>query len=177
MQQVKAFLLTGLICVNLFGFYAMFLFKQAEIKAEMGERVSMASGNHSEVLTFSKAEFNQLVFGDNNKELRLNGRLYDVVSIESNGGKISVAVEYDSKETELVETFGNLLSEQQEKDQNSSPLKIIIRHFQQDYIVLYERIHTFNNLPVVKLCGVNNTYPSSSFVADNLTPPPQFFLV
>jgi hypothetical protein len=177
MRQVKAFLLTVLICVNLFGFYAMFLFKQAEIKTEMSERVSMLFGNQSEVLTFSKAEFNQLVFSDNNKELRLYDRLYDIVSIESNGSQVSVTVEYDSKETELVETFGNLLSGQQDKDQNSSPLKTIISHFQQDYITVYERVYAFDNLSVVKRCVVNNAYPSSSFVADNLTPPPQFFLV
>jgi hypothetical protein len=177
MRQVKAFLLTALICVNLFGFYALFLFRQAEIKTEMGERVSMASSNHSEVLTFSKTEFNQLVFSDNNKELRLNGRLYDVVGIESNSGRISVAVEYDSKETELVETFGNLLSGQQDKDQNSSPLKTIISHFQQDYVALYQQIYSSPNATTIAPCVVNNAYPSSSFVADNLTPPPQFFLV
>jgi len=170
-------LLTALICVNLFGFYAMFLFKQAEIKTEMSERVSMASGSRSEVLTFSKAEFNQLAFSDNNKELRLNGRLYDIVSIEAAGNHVNITVEYDSKETELVETFGNLLSGQQEKDQSSSPLKTIISHFQQDYIAVYERTYPFENTSVVKLCVVNNAYPSSSFVADNLTPPPQFFLV
>jgi hypothetical protein len=178
MRTLTSFLLTALICINLFGFYAMFIVRQTEVKEEMSESVNMpTSTNQREVISFTKTEFSQLYFNDDGKEFRLNGRLYDVVSIEKSGNKVNITVEYDSKETDLVEAFGGLFSQQQGKDQNSSPLKTVISHFQQDYITLYNRIYSFNKLSFIGRCMVNNSYPSSSFVADNLTPPPQFFLV
>ena len=178
MRAVKAFLLTALICINLFGFYGIFMVRQAEIKEEMSESVSMAtSSNHRETLKFSKAEFSQLSFNDNGNEFRLNGRLYDVVSVEKSGGIVAVTVEYDSKETALMDAFGGILSQLQDKDQSSSPLKTVISHFQQDYVSTSKVLSSFDNIACIGYCNVNRSYPFSSFVADNLTPPPQFFLV
>jgi hypothetical protein len=99
------------------------------------------------------------------------------VNIENTGNSVKITVEYDSKETQLVQAFGNLFSQQQGKDQTSSPLKNIISHFQQDYIPLYSQNCSVSNLSLIGECVVNNSYPTSSFADGKLTPPPQFFLV
>ena len=67
----------------------------------------------------------------------MNGSLYDVVNVENTGNGVKITVEYDLKETQLIQAFGNLFKQQQNQDQTSSPLKAIISHFQQDYISLY----------------------------------------
>jgi len=178
MRRIASVLLTALVLINLFGFYTLFLLKQVDIKEEMAEKISHAlSTEHCETLNFDKAEFSELLFNDNGKEFTYNGRLYDVVSIKNSGSRVLVMVEFDANETALVETFGSLFSQQRDKDQSSSPVKIIISHFQQDYIVNHISAVSLNNSLLTGYCPVNQCYPPSSFVADKLAPPPQFFLV
>ena len=178
MRTVTAFLLTALICINLFGFYAMFLVRQAEVKEEMSEAISHTSASsHYEVLTFNNAEFAQLSFNDNGNEFRLNGRLYDVVSIEKSGGTVAVTVEYDSKETALMDAFGGILSQQQDKDQSSSPLKTVISHFQQDYVATQSLSFVHVNASGIGYYESNQSKLATAFEANKLTPPPQLFLV
>jgi hypothetical protein len=178
MRRLTSVLLTALVLVNLFGFYGIFILKQADIKADMAEKISHpVSTEHCETLSFDKAVFAKLLFNDNGKEFRYNGRLYDVVNIKSSGNLVKVMVEYDASETALVETFGSLFGQQQDKDQSSSPVKIIISHFQQDYIICYFSLSSLNNSSITGYCRVNRSYPVSCFVADALAPPPKFFLV
>jgi hypothetical protein len=178
MRTASALLLTALVCINLFGFYTMFVIKQAEVKEETRDKLGASSSlTHYETLTFSNAEFAQLSFNDNGRELHLNGSLYDVVNVENTGNGVKITVEYDSKETQLIQAFGNLFKQQQNQDQTSSPLKTIFSHFQQDYVPLYAQPCSYNDLSFIGECVANNSYPTSSFVGGNLTPPPQFFLV
>jgi hypothetical protein len=176
MRRVNAFLLTALVCVNLFGFYAMFMVRQAELKDEMSE-ITASLSIHHEILTFSRSEFSQLSFNDNGKEFRLNGSLYDVVSIQNSGENVIVTVEFDSKETALVDSFGGMLIQQHDKDQSSSPLKTVISHFQQDYLSNQHTIQVDCNTSTLKYYESNRTQHIPTFEANNLTPPPQFFIV
>ena len=178
MRTVTAFLLTTLILINLFGFYAIFMVKQTEIKSEMRESVSKSkSSGTRETLSFHKNEFDKLPFDDNGKELHYEGKLYDVVTIEKNDSEVNVTVEYDVKETTLIDTLMGELNQQQDKDQTSSPLKAFLSHFQQDYIANQHYTHLPKSDKITSYCVVNSSYPSSTFMTDNLTPPPQFILV
>ena len=162
----------------MFGFYGLFVLKQADIKQGMTLNINGASSTEkSETLSFDKAEFAKLVFTDGGKEFSYEGRLYDVVEIKNSGSRVTVVVEYDAKETDLVETFASLFSQQQGKDQNSSPVKNIISHFQQDYVITNSQTLSADSNSASAHCCVNPSYPPSSFVADQLAPPPQFFLV
>ena len=178
MRRLTSVLLTALVLINLFGFYTLFILKQADIKEEMAEKISHSfSTEHCETLSFDKEVFAKLLFNDNGKEFRYNGRLYDVVNIKKSGARVLVVVEYDAKETALVETFGSLFSQQEDKDQSSSPVKTMLSHFQQDYVVHYLSFISVNNSSLKGYCTVNQSYPLSSFAADALAPPPKFFLV
>jgi len=144
----------------------------------MSECVNNAKAtNERESLSYNKSEFARLTFDDNGKELRMNGKLYDVVSIKAEGGQTIVTIEFDAKETALVGAFADLLNQQQDKASNSSPLKTIVSHYQQDYINNTGALVCFYQAFSKTYQISKQTYPSTSFVADNLTPPPQFFLV
>jgi hypothetical protein len=178
MRRLTSVLLTVLVLLNLFGFYALFLLKQADIKEEVAEKIRRTiSTEHCETLSFDKSEFAALIFNDNGSEFNYNGRLYDVVSVKNSGNRILVAVEYDANETALVETFGSLFSLQQDKEGTSSPVKIIISHFQQDYIIQYAGIAEFAHSLHTNCFGVNQSFPLSFYPADKPEQPPQFFLV
>ena len=177
MQKATAYLLTALILLNLFGGYTAFILEQGAIKTEMQlSTMQTQTANLREILSFSKSAFSQLAFTDNGKELQLDGKLYDVVSISHNGDKVYVTLEYDSKETRLIEGFSGSFGQQQEKEQNSSPLKNILSHFQQDYVAANTPVLNSGNTTLQGYNILNRMFPCSSFVANTLAPPPQFFI-
>jgi len=144
----------------------------------MSESINRAnSTNFRQTLVFSRAAFSSLTFNDNGKELLLEGKLYDVVSINKTDGQTQVTVEYDAKETGLMAAFTDIIGQQQDRTQNSSPLKTIISHFQQDYVTSGALGFGFYNACLHVFPISDNTNQATSFVANNLTPPPQFFLV
>lgn len=177
MRLLSGILLTVLILVNLFGFYALFICRRADIKKEMAEKIA---GNSStpdqQVLSFEKEAFSKLPFDDNGKEFQFEGKLYDVVSVERSGKQVKVTVEYDSEETDLVTLFTTAWN-QQDKDQTPSPIKTIISHFQQDYVLGQQSAQAIYKAAATALNNPCKHYPVSSFSPRNLTPPPQFFLV
>lgn len=178
MRTIRLVLLTALILVNLFGFYVVFIFKEADIKQAMAFNISNnLLTENTETLNFDNVAFSKLVFTDNGKEFSYNGRLFDVIEIKNSGSRVAVVVEYDAKETDLVETFASLFGQQQNQNQGSSPVKNFITHFQQDFVIAETKAVFANNNSFSACYGTNQIYPLSSFVADKLAPPPQFFLI
>jgi len=177
MRLLAGIFLIGLVLVNLSGFYIAFVLKQADIRQEMAANITRTSNEHRQTLKFDNSEFSKLLFNDDGKEFTLDGKLYDVVSIEHAGNHVNVVVEYDSKETNLVEIFDSVFNGQQNNDQNSAPVKSIISHIQQDYVVSLQafKLTSIGNDAVCHL--LNASYPISSFVGDKLAPPPKHFLV
>lgn len=176
MKSLIAILLTVLIFLNLFGFYTLFLFQRADLRKEMAERISQRPATEPlGCFTFEKQEFEKLPFGNNGKEIQINGSLYDVVKIASSGNTVKVFVEADTGETDLVETFGSVFSQQQEKGATSSPVKIIISHFQQDYVLNNQDALMSDSNAVISYLFLNKFFLPQSFVADKFVPPPQVF--
>ena len=176
MRQIASFLLTALILVNLFGFYTLFILERTDIRNEMAEKVNNCYIEH-QVLNFDAEQFSKLVFDDNGKEFSFGGRLYDVVSIKHEGRQVEISVDYDAKETDLVEGFKEAFAQHHDKDQASSPLKTIISHFQQNYIADDIGFQTLNAFSVAGYITISKSNIPLTFLPGKLTPPPQFFLV
>ncbi len=178
MQKAIAYLLTALILINLLGGYTAFILEQRAIKSEMqSSDIDGPSANAHETLYFSNNAFSQLTFIDNGNELQLDGKLYDVIGVTQKGNQFCVTVQYDTRETGLIERFSNSFGQQQDKEQNSSPLKSILSHFQQDYVAT---VVIAVNPQSVLLTGAFTNHRNSvvsSFVANTLAPPPKFFMV
>ena len=177
MRLLTGIFLTGLVLLNLSGFYIAFVFEQADIRQEMAANITHTSNEHRQTLKFDNKDFSKLLFNDDGKELALDGKLYDVVSIEHVGNLVKIIVEYDSTETNLVGIFDSVFSGQQNNSRNSSPVKNIISHFQQNYVVSHQvfKVASINNAAIHQL--VNPSHPLSCFVAFKLAPPPKLFLV
>ena len=133
-RTIYALLLTGLVIVNLFGFYTLFILKQTNIKNEIAEKICNGSlTERHQVLSFDNDEFSKLQFSDNGKELNFDGKLYDVVSIEHAGAQTHIMVEYDSKETELVNGFVALFNGKSEGG-SGVPLKDVLQLLQKEFV-------------------------------------------
>ncbi len=176
MRLATSLFLTSLILLNLFGFYAVFMVQQQEIREEMSEAVKVKRAADSQVFHLTLTQLARLNWTVAGKEFTMNGHLYDVIGLKQSGNRIELTAASDACETELVSNFLSLFSQQQEKDQSSSPLKTFISHFQQDYVTASQRF--FHLAPTEVRSGfmIKQVYPCPSFIADNLTPPPQFFL-
>ncbi len=171
MRTLYAFLLTGLVIVNLFGFYTLFILKQADIKHEVVEKISHGfSSDHRQVLNFDNEEFSKLQFNDNRSEFSFDGKLYDVVSIEHSGSHTNITVEYDSDETDLVDGFVALFNGRSDSG-NGVPFKDVLQLLQKEFVPhqslclfteSFSHIHFF--LPTF--------YGSTGSTACILVPPP-----
>lgn len=177
MRSLLPLMLISLVIVNLFGFYSFFIIRQVSIRNEISENIAQEPVMRLQHFTFTQSQFDHLNWTVAGKEFNLDGHLYDIAGIQRTNGAVEVTVEYDASETELVDNFLSLFSSGHDKDMNSSPLKTIISHFQQDYITALQQFQLFA-LPLNHAMWISNQkLPSSLFAADKTSPPPQFFLV
>jgi len=170
-------MLISLVIVNLFGFYSIFFIRQTSIRNEISADISKGPVTQLQHFRFTQNQFAHLNWTLAGKEFYLNGHLYDVAGIERTNGAVEVTVEYDASETELVDNFLSLFSSEHDKDMNSSPLKTIISHFQQDYVTSFQEFLLFAQPVKPVLPAADHNLPPTLFVADKTSPPPQFFLV
>ena len=139
--------------------------------------IDAQSVNATEALYFSSSAFSQLAFNDNGQEMQLNGKLYDVIGVTQRGNQFCVTVQYDTRETALIERFSNSFGQQQDKEQNSSPLKNILSHFQQDYVATTAIGIKSQSALLQGAFAIHRISVASLFVANTLAPPPKFFMV
>ena len=82
MRKPVSLLLVLILFINLFGFYFAFVVKQADIRQEMLGQIKEMPKVDCKYLSFSKADFQQIVWKQTGKELLFNGKMYDVAYIE-----------------------------------------------------------------------------------------------
>lgn len=155
--------------LNLFGFYFAFTIQQSEIQNEM---VCKLKANHHQVLLLSKTEFEKIVWLDDENEMRFNGKLYDVSRIETSNNTVKLFVEEDSMETKLVDDFVALFTSQNDNPTNSSPIKILLQHFMQEFTCNSSTTIFHPSFSFVALMEKNSLF--ISFVTIGQSPPPDF---
>ncbi len=136
--------------------------------------VCKSKANHHQILLLSKAEFEKIVWLKQHKEFRLDGRLYDVESIEMKNNEVAIHVEEDTQELKLILEFITQFTSETENKNNSSPIKILLQHFMQEF--------TFNatfEIPLTILSSViffEKEFSYVSFILNGQSPPPDLLL-
>ena len=118
----------------------MFTIQEYALEFQMAENIA---GNHSKVeqLSLSIEEYkNALV---DKGEVYLNGNLYDVVSIQINGEKVTLQVINDTKEQQV---FANILLASKDKKDKDSNLFKTIKLSSINYISCYIKTNFSINL-------------------------------
>jgi len=139
---------------------SLFFFSElAHIRTEMKEQIG--NDNSRQCLSFTKEAFANLKWEEKNKEFRLDGKMYDVSSVEINGDNIMVYCVFDKDETTLREKLAGLFTD---KPGSHSPLRLWFKMLSQNYFTTPEfsmpvlnrgfiaiqyayifKIHTFEN--------------------------------
>lgn len=136
--------------------------------------VYKSPAKHYQILLLSKTEFEKIVWLDDEKEMRFNGKLYDVSKIETLNTTIKLFVEEDSMETKLVDDFVAMFTTQADKTTNSSPIKILMQHFMQEFT--FNTPTTISPASLSMISFTQEEFDFSSFISIGQSPPPDKFL-
>jgi hypothetical protein len=118
-KKILAFTALLLVAAPLF-FFTGYLVKQKIIQYQMKEQLENAS---LQTITVNKADITSV---KKNKEVVIDGELFDVKSYVVAGDKIILTGLYDAAENKLKKEFTNLM---QQKKNESAPLEQLILKF------------------------------------------------
>ncbi|MBL0328081.1 MAG: hypothetical protein IPP64_01350 [Bacteroidetes bacterium] len=94
---------------NTVGYFLVFVAQKKQIKKEIRAQINSGYLNESltAILTFSKLELNKVEFMDEGKEIRHNGKMYDIVKYTETETTISYYCIDDSKENSILSYLDN----------------------------------------------------------------------
>lgn len=176
MRVVASIFLVALLFLNLFGFYAAFVVEQGAIRESVSENIERDGNSSGQLMVLSRSEFEDLDWARTGKEFLLNGRLFDVVSIEPTTNGIKIYVESDLRETSLLTEYISLYKEQSGKEPFNAAAKNILQHFFQDFAPEINCLNSFHCWIAFHFNRSNLSF-ISSFSEGILSPPPQVILV
>lgn len=106
MRRWLAILLFTFLLLDLAGVFVFFKGQQGIIRHQMSELLNDESAEPALVFHFTSTAFNGLPRPDGNgNELLIDGELYDIKTIATNGDKVTVYVYRDWFETDLLRQF------------------------------------------------------------------------
>ena len=106
MKKAFAILLTAIMMLYSVGYYFIYKARVSEVKEV--NQASLSSGRTDHPLTFITATLNNGHISEaaiqviSKYEMTCNGKLYDIVSFERNGDKITFACVSDEKENNMI---------------------------------------------------------------------------
>ncbi len=133
MRCVISLFLLGVLMLNLFGFYAQFIWQQSQLKSSA--RIALASHDDKDATTFTLTEsaYKALKWSDPGEEFTLNGEFYDVVTVTHTNAGYKITARDDNRETGLVKAFVSLFSNHTQNG-DGGPVKNLLQHLQKEFI-------------------------------------------
>ncbi|MBA4406704.1 hypothetical protein C0389_05465 [bacterium] len=165
-------LIVAAFSFNSFGFVVYYLMKKESLKEKTFDEISRSkSHERMEVLTFSSSDYEKgkIVQQINIKEIRYEGKMYDIIKTEMHSGKIVFYCVHDEKEDKLEKEFANNV----QKNYNTQSLTVAQVKFnsQVDFVELVKKIGVSS--PIKKYIYHALTKASQpQKVSEVLTPPP-----
>ncbi len=105
----------------------------SHIRTEMKEQIT--DDESPQCIVFSRENFASLKWEKKNKEFRLDGKMYDVSTVEIKGDEVLVYCVFDKEETNLREKLAGLFND---KPGNHSPLRLWVKMLSQNYFTTPE---------------------------------------
>ena len=141
------------------------------IKKEQGHlSTTQISINPSQLFVNSST----ITWEDDNKEIKIKGKMYDIVSVNSRRGKVILTVLSDTQEDILKKEFASTY-DLQSNNTSSNPIKLLKQFLALKFI--QNNCHASNGLLSSSLSPslIEKTFELCSVVLKNETPPPSLF--
>jgi hypothetical protein len=172
MKKILPIMLLALLFVQVAGFYLFVSADRWLIQHNMLE--SLASSSAKTELSFSKAEYNALSNGLEAREIKVNGKLFDVHHIIQIGENIHVFGSFDTEETNLLEKLSSVIT--QNRSQKASMLSLLELMFSITYVKSATNFHFAPAvIPAIK-CMIQTASTLRLFAISPPTPPPDNYL-
>lgn len=163
----------AVLMLNLFGFYIAFIMNRHEIRKEMQQSLTDSDKENLSVISMSREEFENIVWEKKNKEFRMNDRMFDVEKMEMADDYVTLYVEEDTKETQLVDDFAATVSQQTDQEYPGSPLKAMYNYLMKEFIRHQDTV-TYHPSVAFHSLLPSETYTYASFVGNRPSPPPDW---
>jgi hypothetical protein len=168
MKRWMALFLFLLVWIQVAGIYLFFVVRLAQVHEESRDRLKEKPLEELERLELTEAEYAEARVND--REVKLNGKMYDIGRMEREPGKVILYAEQDEAEDDLLAFVEEIWKNSQ---QDQKPVPSFVTH-------LFTSIYLLPN-PVTGVGRVGeeiipfsisvNHYPSLILTKD--TPPPQ----
>ncbi len=125
-----SYILVFLVFFLAIGTSVFFFFQLNQIKSSVNRELKNDEQENLLSFRFTQTEYNELNWLEKGKEFRMNGKMYDIASIQKTQNFITVFCAYDTQETRVRQVFANLLSGASSK---SLPLRQLVKIIGQKY--------------------------------------------
>jgi hypothetical protein len=172
MKKMLPLLLLALLFVQVVGFYLFVAADRWLIQEQMIE--ALASSASQTELTFSKAEYTTLCNGMEAREIKVNGKLFDIHHTQQIGDNIHVFGSFDTEETNLLEKLSSVIT--QNRSQKASMQDLLQWIFSITYLEIATHFHftpAYSN--TIKPVVPSTAFPHL-FALAPLSPPPDAYL-
>jgi hypothetical protein len=166
-KKLLAFALAFVLVVQFAGLYCYYAFRLIEIRYEMEEDLARMPLHQLEKFTFTLTDYEKAKVED--KELKVNGKMYDVAKIERQNDLIVAYVLHDESEDDLI-SFVEMIMKKSHNDGKSKPEQLL-------KLISLQYLPTMFNLTDLPLQShiavtlINSTY--DPFEPGLHTPPPR----
>lgn len=168
MKKSVGLVLLILLFFQLGGSYVYFMIRMVVRHAEMREQLSTLPSDQLTLLIFSESDYEQTIVDD--REVKADGKMYDVARIEKKGGKILVYALQDEAEDNLL-SFVYSIFENDSGDEKQIPNQV----YQFITLSFLAPINTFAQPSFDFLSKGSTPYfvNESSFISSINSPPPK----
>lgn len=176
MKRVTGIFLLLIFTFNLVGYYPVFRVLQLQARREIKTRIKNSVPSHELHAINANQNEPEMHWHQEGKEFRLNGKMYDIVHVETKDGETIYHCVDDVDEARLFAHLDELVNENLDHDQSArgKTARQILKLFSQVYIpaepLKQQEISVCEEIPYTPY--LQNAL---GYLPEKLTPPPQRF--
>lgn len=157
-----------LLWIQVAGIYLFFVVRLAQVHEESRDRLKEKPLEELERLDLTETEYKEARV--NHREVKLNGKMYDIGRMVRESGKVILYVEHDEAEDDLLAFVEEIWKNSQ---QDQKPLPSFINHLFTSIYLLPHSVTAVGRVgkEIIPFSLSVNHYPSLVLIKD--TPPPQ----
>jgi hypothetical protein len=160
--------MVALLVVHLAGFYVYFVVRLGDLRMAMREKLADLPADQLEIISIPTTKFRSAWLLE--REMELNGKMYDIARVQKQGQNILVYCLHDKDEDGLL-SFISAVVEMSRQDNEQAPISVI-QFFNLEFVVADILCPYRQSVPNAKAPNHPQTYFAQVDLIP-VTPPPQ----
>jgi len=167
-RKYTSLLLVALLLVHLAGFYVYFVVRLGDLRMSMREKIALLPAEQLEIVRVPASSFRMHWLEE--RELKWQGKMYDIARVEKAGNEILVYAVHDKDEDGLL-NFISAVVDMARQDTRPTPASVV-QFFSLKFVIDQAYPWSFD---IIRLDSpfVPTVFFASSASLDSPTPPPR----